>query len=332
MALKIAAFRESPKRAVFITGEVNQAMVDRLTPQIINLQHENCEPITAYIDSFGGSPYHAWLIQQLLKRPDQDGNRCTLITVVTGMAASAAADLLAAGDYVIAYSHAMVHFHGTRMNRGDITVEAASSLAEMLQQSNEGFALKLAQQILSRFVFVYLQLENDFPDVRLQTPRASDVECLAECMTRKLGGSSELLTLAVLKHRQLLALLEHYQEKLTEQGDAFPRRADKEAFLLNCLIDWERSRNPDRDWGFRSEGLNAIREDFVLLADYEDGQHMATVDHQTREWGSFLLDADQRRTHDSLPDDEKAAYISLHTKDKFRLVWHFLVSVCRALQ
>jgi hypothetical protein len=68
------------------------------------------------------------------------------------------------------------------------------------------YALQLAQQILSRFVFVYIQLEAEFHDVRALNSTASDVECLADCMTRKLGGYSELLNLAVTKHKQLREL------------------------------------------------------------------------------------------------------------------------------
>jgi ATP-dependent protease ClpP protease subunit len=332
MPVKIAAFRENPSRAIFITGEIGQAMVDRLTPQIIRLQHDGNAPITVYIDSVGGITYHARLLQQLLNNPDQDGIRCPIITVVTGMAASSAADILASGHYAIAYRHSLIHFHGVRTNRGDITHESASSLAESLKQSNEGYALELAQRILSRFVFVYLQLEQDFNNVRLAKPGASDVECLAECMTHKLGGSSTLLELAVMKHQRLHELLEYYEAQLAAHRDAFARPAEKEAFLLKCLIDWELTGNPDQEWRFRSEGLNAIREDFVLLVDYEDGQHMANVEQQSKEWGGFLLDHQQRIEHDALPEDQRSAYVLLHTKDRFRPVWHFLVSVCRALQ
>jgi ATP-dependent protease ClpP protease subunit len=333
MGSEIAAFRESPARSIFLTGEINQALVDLLTPQILRLQHDSKDPITVYIDSPGGSTYHARLIQRLLTNVDQDGRRCSIITVVTGLAASAAADILAAGHYAIAYQHAIIHFHGVRTNRGgDITHESASTLAEFLKQSNEGFALDLAQKILSRFVFVYMQLEGDFARVRQVSPNASDVECLADCMAQKLGGFSELLQLAVTKHKQLHELLEHYDNQLAAHTEPFARPADREAFLLKCLIDWERTQNTELDWRFRSEGLNAIREDFVLLADYEDGQHMANVEQRSREWGGFLLTPEQRIERDRLPQDQQAAYVLQNTKDRFRPVWHFLVSVCRALQ
>ncbi len=308
-------------------------MVDRLTPQIIKLQRTGSEPITVYIDSPGGGTYYAQLILNLLKNHDQDNNWCKIITVVTGLAASAAADILAAGDYAIAYRHAIVHFHGVRTNRGDaITHESASSLAEALRQTNEGYALDLARQVLGRFMFVYMQLESDFPKIRSLRQDWSDVECLAECMTQRLGGFSELLQRAVDKHKQTHALLEHYRAELTAKNEVFERPALREAFLLKCLIDWELGKNTSQEWGFSSEGLTAIREDFVLLVDYEDGKHMSDLEHLSRQWGSFLLDIDLRAGYDATPEDQRGAYISLHTKERFRQVWHFLVSVCRELQ
>jgi ATP-dependent protease ClpP protease subunit len=249
---KHSGYRENSERAVFVTGEINQPMVDRLTPQIIRLQRLSSDPITVYIDSLGGSTYHAQLLVELLKNHDQDGSWCKIITVVTGVAASAAADILAAGDYAMAYRHAVIHFHGVRTSRGDaITHESATSLAESLRQTNEGYALELAQQVLARFMFIYMQLESEgFSAIRSKTPERSDVECLAECMTLKLGRFSELLQRAVDKHKQTQSLLEHYKEKLGKHEGAFPRQAEREAFLLRCLIDWELTKNSDQDWDF----------------------------------------------------------------------------------
>lgn len=329
---RLQNFRENPKRAIFITGEINQAAVDRLTPEIVRFQGESKDPITVYIDSPGGSTYHARIIQRLLRNVDQDGRHCQIVTVVTGLAASAAADILAAGHYAIAYRHSIIHFHGVRTNRGEITHESAQTLAESLRQSNEGFALELAQEILNRFMLVYMQLESEFASVRAQRPDASDVECLAVCMTQRLGGFSELLELAIVKHKQLHELLEHYKAELVQRGDDFARPAEREAFLIEVLINWELARNPDHEWRFRSEGLDAIREDFVLLADYEGGQHMTNVENLINRWGAFLLSAEQRQHMDGLPEQERGGYVFSQTKDRFRPVWHFLVSVCRALQ
>ena len=83
-------------------------------PEILGLQFESRAPITAYIDSPGGSVGAAQQLAALLKAPDQNSDRCRILTVATALAASAAADLLVDGDYALAYPNSKVHFHGTR--------------------------------------------------------------------------------------------------------------------------------------------------------------------------------------------------------------------------
>ncbi len=332
MPRTLSEYRENPGRAIYITGEINQEMVDRLTPELLGLLRSSEMPLTVYIDSQGGSIYHARLLRRLLNSPSQDGKRCPVITVVTGMAASSAADLLAAGTYAIAYAHTVIHFHGVRTARGEITHEAASSLAEFLRESNEGFALDLAEQVLSRFILVYLQLRAGFPGFRSANANATDVECLVHFMTEKLGGNSELLELAKKKHQRLNRLLEYYSTNLAGFSGSFGRPAEKEAFLLKSLIDWELQENPSPEWRLGSEGTTTIMEDFALLADYESGQHMRSLESHIREWGQFLLEPEQRKHYDTLTEEGQSKYLLDTTRERFRAVWHFLVSVCRALQ
>jgi len=122
-------YRENAGRAVYVTGSIDQKLVDGLTPTINSLRHSSSDPITLYIDSRGGTIHCAEVIRRLITAPNQDGAHCRLITVVTGLAASAAADLLALGDYAIAYPHAHILYHGSRQ---DFTV----CLCRLLQASD----------------------------------------------------------------------------------------------------------------------------------------------------------------------------------------------------
>ena len=332
MALTRTGFRENPQRAIYIVGEINQATVDKLTPEIVALRAQSLEPITVYIDSPGGSTFHARLILNLLKSPTQDGDRLRIVTVVTGTAASAAADILAAGDYSIAYPHSLIHYHGVRTSSGDITHESASSLVEVLKQSNEGFALELAERIKRRFFFVYTQLASEFDGVRGSKANVSTVECFALCVGKKLSGSTKLLKVAIEKHQRLNSLLAEYNKELAKHKKPFARPADKEAFLIRFLVEWELQENSAPEWRFGSKGLNAIREDFVLLADFEDGQHMKDLDSDIQEWGMFLLSDTERVAYSELSGDDASAFVRAKVRESFRALWHFLVSVCRALQ
>jgi ATP-dependent protease ClpP protease subunit len=324
--------RENSARSIFVTGEINQSMVDRLTPEIVKLRNESIDPVTVYIDSLGGSTFHARLILNLLTGPNQDGKRGRIVTVVTGMAASSAADILAAGDYSIAYRHATIHYHGVRTSLGDITHESASSLVEILKQSNEGYALELANRVKRRFFFVYTQLASEFRKNEADCAQKSDVECLTEAMSNKLGAGAKILDLALTKLQRINSLLEAYGKHLEEHQQEFSRPADKEAFLLKFLVDWELKENDSTSWRFGPKGLTAIREDFVLLSDFEDGQHMRDLESEMKEWGQFLLDDKQRKEYEKLQGEDALEYLKAHKQESFRAIWHFLVSVCRALQ
>ncbi|MBI2928712.1 MAG: ATP-dependent Clp protease proteolytic subunit [Verrucomicrobia bacterium] len=131
-------FRENPSRAVYILGRIDQQQVYRVTPDILRLRAESSEPITVYIDSLGGETLFAEDIRSLLYAPNQDSQVRRIITVVTNVAASAAADLLALGDYAIAYKNSYALYHGTRQaSQAALTTEKAESLAKSLKQTNE---------------------------------------------------------------------------------------------------------------------------------------------------------------------------------------------------
>jgi ATP-dependent protease ClpP protease subunit len=130
-------YRENPKRAIYVLGRINQEMVHALTPRINELRAASNDPITVYIDSPGGSIPLSETIRCLVKAPSQDGRTCRLITVVTGLAASAAADFLALGDYAIAHPHADIVYHGSRQFAEEVTSEVASILASSMEETNE---------------------------------------------------------------------------------------------------------------------------------------------------------------------------------------------------
>lgn len=158
-------YRENCDRAIYVTGRIDQNLVDRLTPTINSLRLASCDPITAYIDSLGGSSFHAETIRRLIKAPNPDGGVCRVITVATGTAASAAADLLTLGDYAIAYPHSSIFYHGTQRSADTaLTYEVASSLASSLEELNERFAVRLARRAFPRFCIRMSQLKDQFKE------------------------------------------------------------------------------------------------------------------------------------------------------------------------
>ena len=128
-----ANYRPNPSRSVYLIGTIDQPMVDRLTPQILSLQSLSRAPISVYIESPGGDVRCAEKIFSLLSAADESGERCQILTIATGLAtglaASAAADILTFGDYALAYPHTEIYYHGTRLSEIEVTYAKAAELA-----------------------------------------------------------------------------------------------------------------------------------------------------------------------------------------------------------
>ncbi|MCX7171085.1 MAG: ATP-dependent Clp protease proteolytic subunit [Proteobacteria bacterium] len=153
-------------RSILINDGIDDDLLRRLTPEILRLRAESNDPITVGIDSPGGSLSSLDVLIGLLSGPNQDGNRCKLITVATHRAYSAAASLLAFGDYAVAYSHSKILYHDVRYGAlEDVTPEIARTTARELQDANDHFSLKLARQIVGRLIWTYIDLSPQFASI-----------------------------------------------------------------------------------------------------------------------------------------------------------------------
>ncbi len=303
-------------------------------PVINDVRLRSSQPITLYIDSRGGSTFHARMIHGLLKTPTQDGSTRRLITVAAGTAASAAADMLASGDYAIAYPHAYILFHGTRQRlpQQNVTKEYASSLAEHLKETNEGFALILANRSFRRFFFRYILMKPKFDSLKeeLGRPNMEDVECMAELLKRNVESHASLPERALSQHRRLTQL-ENYI--LSRYRRKFPNDGHFEAFVLRCLITYELKENGrDPSWTFSEVGLAQMQDDFLILKDYRTGQHASSIEGLVRQWGAFCLDQEQRKVYSTIPAEKRDEWLRLSTGENVRALWYFFVSICRFLQ
>jgi ATP-dependent protease ClpP protease subunit len=158
-------------RCIYIDGEINEEMVSRLTPKILSFRQESNDVITVAINSLDGSLAATEVLIALLTGPNQDNTRCSIITVVTNKAYSAAANLLAHGDYAIALEHSEILFHDIRFGgMRDVTPDKALNAAKLLRNENEGFSLKLANHIFGRLMWNYIDLKHKFGAVAIQYP------------------------------------------------------------------------------------------------------------------------------------------------------------------
>jgi ATP-dependent protease ClpP protease subunit len=328
-------FRPNPFRAVYIRGTIDQSLIDTLTPQILALQHQNREPITVYIDSRGGSIASAELLARLLKSTDQDGSPpCWIITVATGRAASAAADLLSDGNYALVYSETVVHFHGIRYSLNDpLTLETASFMAESLQAGNDQYAFTLARRCISRYMLRFLDLRSEFEAVRSKSALAEldDLACMQVLLSNRVSeGAAEILRQAFSRYGRYQQLATYVGETVGESGAS--RFAETEAAILRAILDFELSNNEDPAWSFESLGLRQLRDDFLLLIDYLKPWQNEHLEFICNTWGTFFLTEDQNAAIAATDEDSRLRLRVEAIKPILRPFWFFFVALCHVLQ
>ncbi len=307
--IKSPDYRPDPRRAVYVSGEIGPQLVSRLTPQILILCADSRAPITVYIDSPGGVIQSADQILSLLRSTDQDRSApCRIITVATGFAGSAAADFLAAGDYAIAFPGSLIHFHGARTFREEITLEGASGVAKGLKESNNRRALALVKSAIQKFLFRYFSLRpsfgtflRDHPDLR------SNQDAFLNMVEAKLTPMGQrVFTKALARRKRYQSVFDYVSKSkpfisALKSRERVGTRAKVHAEMLRAMVNFELASNRnDPDWSFTETGLSQVADDFVLVQEYIG--HHQDIDGICDPWRDFLGPDDQEKiTEELLP-------------------------------
>ncbi len=155
-----------------IDSTIDEQLVKSLTPKVLELRSASDDPITIGINSPGGSLASLDVLLGLLTGPNQDGAAGEIITVVTHRAYSAAANLLAFGSYSVALRHSSILYHDVRYGKlEDVTPEKARGTAKSLQAANDRFSLRLAHVIIKRLIWIYIDLRDNFENVKSKFPK-----------------------------------------------------------------------------------------------------------------------------------------------------------------
>jgi ATP-dependent protease ClpP protease subunit len=273
-------FRADINRSVSVFGEFTDQLVNNISLKILHLRQDDSRPITVFINSNGGTIRCLEFIYGLLSAKGPNGKKPRIITVAVGNAASAAATLLALGDYSIAYSSSSIHFHGSRYGEAqDVTAEYAAMMVEQLSTRNKATASTLARSATERLAFHYARLKDEFVRVRSQGGPSwsglSDVECFAFCLKEKLSPYGDYIVENALKRWQgLQALSSGTVAKVRasgKKGMAF------EVDVFRRVIDYEVRRHKNTDWVLDEDGVMEIANDYLLLRDYDVGHHTELI-------------------------------------------------------
>lgn len=330
-------YRENVNRALYVLGKIDQDPVYRLTPEINRLRLSGAEPVTVYIDSPGGIVYYAEVIRRLLKLPDAAGEKRQVVTVVTNFAASAAADFLALGDYAIAYADSQIVYHGSRENTvPELTVEAATTLASSLRQSNEFFAARLARRAFTRFVLRITQLKEEFDSFR------NDAYPLyaGESFTRLImalpirEGNQRLLSESIERRNKIRDLTISVGTHLSDFKDLEGRsESEIESEMLKAILNHKVKGHQKEDWLLSGTGLSEVVADFELLNDFHYGSQSQALARLAKIYGDFLLSDTEKAEYSSLdPAENKEDWVKKKSEPKLKNLWYFTVSLCRILQ
>lgn len=331
-------YRPNAGRAVFVQGEINRQLVQKLTPEIMRLQQESRDPITVYIDSEGGRIAYAEALLKLLEASDQDNSTsCRIITVGTGIAASAAADLLCSGGYAIAHAECTIFFHGVRRSGDEITVAVATNFAEALRRTNERYAIALADKSVRRLGFRYAWMLNEFDAYRARTGRQhTNVECFIGLLSERLSlGGMGVVKRALERNERYEALVAHVGRAVARSRTfQNPKRpADTEAVIIKSIIDFEKSKNKDANWTYANSGLRQATNDFLLVREYlniYDGEQLTRL---CDNWGGWFLSQAERDEVLAIEDQQQRSTKMYETvKPRVRPLWLFFVALCYALQ
>jgi ATP-dependent protease ClpP protease subunit len=271
-------FRADTNRSICVFGELTDELVSKLAPEILHLRSLGDAPITIFINSNGGGVRCVEYLRDLLCSGTASGKRPRIITVAIGNAGSAAATLLALGDYAITYSKASIYFHGVRYSEAvEVTMESASSMAAQLESKNRATASMLAEAGTMRLAFHYARLKDDFSKIReaLKKSDLSEIECFARCLKKHLSARAKtIVDKAITRWRSLQEL----SNVLAQPNASGKMGVEFEATVLHSVIDYEVEKNKNNKWTLDEKGIYQIASDYLLLRDYDLGRHVRLVE------------------------------------------------------
>jgi ATP-dependent protease ClpP protease subunit len=169
--MALTSFDWNWDHAVMVDDEISDKFVAKLSKDILKLKQTGAQTITVGINSPGGSIEAANTLLSLLKAPGPKGTDTTVITVAVDKAYSAAASLLALGDYAVALPSAHIHYHDVRFTQYfDLTSAKAVQAARELQRANDRMALRLADSVVERLAWIFIFLQPSFDQAKKDFP------------------------------------------------------------------------------------------------------------------------------------------------------------------
>jgi hypothetical protein len=324
-------FTPNVNRSIWVRGELNGALLERLRPQINEITSSSRQPVTIFIDSPGGAPGIAEGILELLKSAEDGASPCRVVAVGLARAYSAAADLLVSADVAVALPQTKLIFHGAgprplRANDApppgrlpDAVLRKWTRLFEEFKStSSESSAAERALHSVHRFLFIMLMMQPGFQQHRAEAGdlTMTDLECLQQVLDQKVSpGGQDVLKNATTIWRSRSGLVTRFEEQLAALRPC-SESAEIEKLMLNLCLESE-FESRTTDWSLRSGGLARVVDHFIFLNAYFQGAHGVQFGKICQRWAPVFL-----------PKDEQEEKFRAH----FLPFWSFFMAMCRAVE
>ena len=275
-ALPDPDYTPNADRAIWIEGRIEEALLERLQPEISELTTQSREPITVFINSHGGMQNVAGSILDALRRTTPDDARVSrIITVAAPMAQSAGANLLSAGDWAVALPESSLLYHGCRcpLPGKYLTADVARE-GRTLHHDHELFAAMLAVDSFKRFSSIFSAHRPLFAQHRAETgnPTLADVDCFHALLRDRLSPvGQKVMDLAVPLARDYDGLFLHFRKRLRRGRTVTKTHLRQLMLYASAEFEWETADKGDETW---DAGVGRIADHFYFLNAYFDSDRL----------------------------------------------------------
>jgi ATP-dependent Clp protease protease subunit len=113
-------------RSILVSGEINQELANTVGSQLRQLASESDEPISVFINTWGGGLIDSLVIYDTIK-----SIKPPVITIVVGCCYSGGLVILSAGDLRLATKHSRFFYHQPTLT--ELEINSSESLASVTQ-------------------------------------------------------------------------------------------------------------------------------------------------------------------------------------------------------
>ena len=302
---------------------------------VARLRATSSDPITVYINSYGGGIRTLDIIEGILGCSDLDQKICLFITVAVGNAASAGANLLAFGNYAYAYDHSLIHFHGAQSRDLPDTFEDASQMAAELERLNRKISRRLSYSVIGRIIFRYQSLKSEFKRKKIKedAPELVDLHRFLHAISTRLSPPARRLINTTYRLVKTGRALTHkiLPKVVPKMGKRTSYAADDAKVLIEVLKH-ELSENKGKTWRLDDRGISKLTSDYFVLRDYNLGEYTSLLSDLLGIFGAeFLTPSEAKRFSKIKNGEKKVEFLFDHAAVRLNPLWYFTVSLCRQL-